>query len=63
MHCNKSMNNNQYVQKFKVRQLTEDLFSLKILREDPDMELSDQEYFLDYQQLIMLIDQCRGALR
>lgn len=63
MHCNKSTNENQYVQKFKVRQLTEDLFSLKIHREDPDMELSDQEYFLDYQQLIQLIDECRGALR
>ena len=54
---------NQYVQNFKVRALTEDTFSLKILRDDPDLELSDLEFFLDYQQLIELIDQARTALR
>lgn len=56
-------NNNQYIQTFKVRALTEDLYSLRIHREDPDLILDDVEYFLDYQQLIQLIDQCRQALR
>lgn len=56
-------NNNQYIQTFKVRALTEDLYSLRIHREDPDLILDDVEYFLDYQQLIELIDQCRQALR
>lgn len=60
-NCNENMN--QYCQQFKVRALAEDLFSFKIYRSDPDLTLSDQEYFLDYQQLIMLIDECRSALK
>lgn len=57
------MNDNRYVQQFKFRELTEDQFSLKIHREDPDLDLSDLEFFLDYQQMIELLDQIRAALR
>lgn len=57
------MNSNGYVQEFHVRALTEDTFQLKIHRSDPDMDLTQLEFFLDYQQLIQLIDQCRSALR
>jgi hypothetical protein len=57
------MSNNGYVQEFHVRQLAEDTFQLKIHREDPDLDLTPLEFFLDYQQLIQLIDQCRKALK
>jgi hypothetical protein len=57
------MNSNGYVQEFKVRQLAEDTFQLKIHREDPDLDLTPLEFFLDYQQLIVLIDECRKALK
>jgi hypothetical protein len=54
---------NAYIQEFKVRSLTEDTFQLKIHRSDPDLELSPLEFYLDYQQLIQLIDECRRALK
>jgi hypothetical protein len=57
------MKTNAYIQEFKVRSLTEDTFQLKILRSDPDLELSPLEFYLDYQQLIQLIDECRRALK
>ena len=56
-------NSNMFVQKFKIRSLSEDLYSLKIEREDPDLDLSDLEFFLDTQQLILLIDAARRELK
>ena len=56
-------NSNMFVQKFKIRSLSEDLYSLKIQREDPDLDLSDLEFFLDSQQLILLIDAARRELK
>ena len=56
-------NSNMFVQKFKIRSLSEDLYSLKIQREDPDLDLSDLEFFLDTQQLILLIDAARRELK
>ena len=53
---------NQYIQEFKVRELSDDLFSLRIHRQDPELQLDDLEFFLDYQQMIQLIDQLRSAL-
>jgi hypothetical protein len=55
-------NNNMFIQKFKIRSLSEDLYNLKIQREDPDLDLNDLEFFLDGQQLIQLIDEARRAL-
>ena len=54
---------NNYVQEFQVRALADDTFQLKIMRIDPDMDLSPLEFYLDTQQLIKLIDACRTALR
>lgn len=56
------MQTNQYIQEFKVRELSDDLFSLRIHRQDPELQLDDLEFFLDYQQMIRLIDQLRSAL-
>ena len=53
---------NEYIQEFQVRVLAEDTFQLKIVRSDPDMDLSPLEFYLDYQQLILLIDECRRAI-
>lgn len=55
------MNKNNSVESTHVRALTEDAFQLKIHLSEPDGELL--EFYLDYQQLIQLIDQIRGALR
>jgi hypothetical protein len=57
------MISNGYVQEFKVRQLAEDTFQLKIHREDPEIDFTPLEFYLDYQQLIQLIDECRKALK
>jgi hypothetical protein len=57
------MKTNAYIQEFKVRQLAEDTFQLKIHRSDPDLDLRPLEFYLDYQQLITLIDECRKALK
>ena len=54
---------NEYIQEFQVRVLAEDTFQLKIVRSDPDMDLTPLEFYLDTQQLIKLIDECRIALR
>ena len=61
--CKLMKNSNMFVQKFKIRSLSEDLYSLKIEREDPDLDLSDLEFFLDSQQLILLIDAARRELK
>ena len=53
---------NEYRQAFTVQPLSEDTYQLKILRNDPDLDLSPLEFYLDTQQLILLIDQCRSAL-
>lgn len=55
--------NNHYIQEFTVREIADDLFSLRIQRTDPDLELSDLEFFLDYQEMIKLLDTVRAALR
>ena len=57
------MKKNNYVQEFQVRVLAADTYQLKILRSDPDLDLSSLEFYLDTQQLILLIDECRTALR
>ena len=54
---------NNYVQEFQVRVLAEDTYQLKILRSDPDLDLTPLEFYLDTQQLILLIDACRSALK
>ena len=54
---------NNYVQEFQVRVLAADTYQLKIIRIDPDMDLTPLEFYLDTQQLIKLIDECRTALR
>lgn len=54
---------NHYVQEFTVREIADDLFSLRIQRSDPDLELSDLEFFLDYQEMIKLLDTIRSALK
>ena len=54
---------NNYVQEFQVRVLAADTYQLKILRSDPDLDLTPLEFYLDTQQLILLIDACRTALR
>jgi hypothetical protein len=57
------MKTNAYIQEFKVRQLAEDTFQLKIHRSDPEIDFTPLEFYLDYQQLITLIDECRKALK
>jgi hypothetical protein len=57
------MKKNNYVQEFQVRVLAADTYQLKITRSDPDLDLSPLEFYLDTQQLIKLIDECRSALR
>ena len=52
----------EYRQAFTVQPLSEDTYQLKILRSDPDLDLSPLEFYLDTQQLILLIDACRSAL-
>ena len=54
---------NNYVQEFQVRVLAADTYQLKVIRIDPDMDLTPLEFYLDTQQLIKLIDECRTALR
>jgi hypothetical protein len=54
---------NQYVQEFTVREIAPDIYSFRIHREDPDLDLSDIELFLDYQQMIRLLDTVRSALK
>lgn len=57
------MKTNAYIQEFKVRQLAEDTFQLKIHRSDPEIDFTPLEFYLDYQQLIILIDECRKAIK
>lgn len=54
---------NHYVQEFVIREIRPDIYSFRIRREDPDLDLSDIELFLDYQQLIRLLDQIKAALK
>jgi len=61
--CKLMKNDNMFVQKFKFRSLSEDLYSLKIERQDADLDLNDLEFFLDTQQLILLIDAARRELK
>ena len=53
------MNQNNSVQSTHVRSLTEDTFQLKIFVDTEDA----LEFYMDYQQIIQLLDQLRGALR
>ena len=54
---------NGHVQSTSVRALTEDTFQLKIHLEDFDLLREPHEFYLDYQQVLQLIDQCRSALK